>query len=68
MIVLVIRGGNLQESYSVPPPNENFKSDEVWLIDWDNINAGDTAGRIDPTPIDTLPIGYAEQIPGWTNE
>ena len=68
MIVLVIRGGNLQKSYDVPPPNENFKSDEVWLIDWDNTNAGDTAGRIDPTPIDTLPIDYAEQIPGWAND
>jgi hypothetical protein len=68
MIVLVIRGGNLEGSWDVPPPNKNFKSDEIWLVDWDNINDGDTAGRVDPTPIDSLPIEYAEQIPGWTND
>jgi hypothetical protein len=65
MIVLVILGGNLQEIYDVPPPNENFKNDEIVLIDWDNIKCGDSAGVIDPIRVDSLPIECAEQIPGW---
>ncbi|MEX0682957.1 MAG: hypothetical protein WD904_10365 [Dehalococcoidia bacterium] len=66
MIVLEILGGNLQQVYEVRAPNEKFDDNDVCLVDWDNIDAGDEAGVVPRILTNDLPAYLAAQIPGWT--
>ena len=49
IIVVEARGGNVVAVYS------NLSDASVVLVDWDNIQAGDTAGELPGVPLDVMP-------------
>jgi hypothetical protein len=48
-VVAVISGGNLVGVFASDPEIE------VCVIDWDNINEGDTGSWIQPDPLEAMP-------------
>jgi|GEM_PF-2458134 len=55
-VVIVINGGNLGAVFASDPTIDSC------LVDWDNINEGDTGGMILVDPLEAMPEETKEQF------